>query len=82
MLDTPCGSRPYAAPELIAQRRYWFGLNFDFFKYFFKIRAQPIDLWSSGVVLVTLLVGELPWESPEYACDEFRSDQAHRQGNF
>ena len=28
-------------------------------------RGEQSDLWSCGVVLVTMLAGELPWESPE-----------------
>lgn len=37
-----CGSAPYAAPELALGTAY---------------RAEPIDVWSAGVVLFTLLVG-------------------------
>lgn len=37
-----CGSAPYAAPELALGTPY---------------RAQPIDVWSAGIVLFTLLVG-------------------------
>jgi hypothetical protein len=37
-----CGSAPYAAPELALGVPY---------------RAQPIDVWSAGIVLFTILVG-------------------------
>lgn len=40
-LNEVCGSLPYLAPE-IATRRY---------------SGEPIDVWSAGVVLFTLLVG-------------------------
>ena len=46
-LNTACGSPCYAAPELIK------GLEYV---------GQKADLWSSGVVLFTLLCGHLPFE--------------------
>lgn len=46
-LSTACGSPCYAAPELIK------GLEYV---------GQKADLWSSGVVLFTLLCGHLPFE--------------------
>lgn len=41
-LNDACGSPPYAAPELAYRQPY---------------TAEPIDVWSAGVVLFTLLVG-------------------------
>lgn len=41
-LNDACGSPPYAAPELAWREPY---------------KAEPIDVWSAGVVLFTLLVG-------------------------
>uniref|UniRef100_A0A1I7X0N4 non-specific serine/threonine protein kinase n=1 Tax=Heterorhabditis bacteriophora TaxID=37862 RepID=A0A1I7X0N4_HETBA len=29
----------------------------------FNYRAEPADIWSSGIVLVAMLAGELPWDS-------------------
>lgn len=43
-LSETCGSFPYIAPE-IGTRRY---------------KGEPIDVWSAGVVLFTLLVGSEP----------------------
>ncbi|KAL8598034.1 hypothetical protein ACOMHN_062632 [Nucella lapillus] len=45
-LDRFCGSVPYLAPEVMASKPY---------------RAEPADIWSSGLVLVAMLGGELPW---------------------
>ena len=34
-------------------------------------RAEMADIWSAGIVLVTMLAGELPWEKPCLECREF-----------
>ncbi|VDM63025.1 unnamed protein product [Angiostrongylus costaricensis] len=47
MLNAACGTMPYASPQVIK------GLY----------KAEPVDIWSSGVVLVAMLAGELPWDS-------------------
>ena len=47
MMKTSCGSLCYAAPEMIKQETYC-GLK--------------VDIWSSGVVLYTMLCGCLPFE--------------------
>ncbi|KAK6027348.1 kinase domain protein [Ostertagia ostertagi] len=49
MLNATCGTLPYASPQVIK------GLY----------KAEPVDIWSSGVVLVAMLAGELPWDSAE-----------------
>jgi len=41
-LDTCCGTLPYLAPEVIQKKPY---------------KAEPIDVWSIGIVLVALLAG-------------------------
>ena len=48
-LKTACGSPCYAAPEMIAGKRY-LGLN--------------VDIWSCGVILFAMVCGYLPFEDP------------------
>lgn len=47
MLSEDCGSKPYAAPEVCTGNDY---------------RGPPVDIWSAGVVLMTMLVGEHSWK--------------------
>jgi 5'-AMP-activated protein kinase catalytic alpha subunit len=49
-LKTACGSPCYAAPEMIAGKKY--------------IGTQ-VDSWSCGVILFALLCGFLPFEDPD-----------------
>ncbi|KAH9514844.1 Serine/threonine-protein kinase Chk1 [Bulinus truncatus] len=44
-----CGTKPYTAPEVLKGTPY---------------RAEPADVWSCAIILVTLLAGELPWDVP------------------
>lgn len=50
LLKTACGSPCYAAPEMIAGKRY---------------RGVKSDIWSSGVVLYAMVCGFLPFEDPK-----------------
>lgn len=50
LLKTACGSPCYAAPEMIAGKKY-VGLK--------------SDIWSSGVVLYAMVCGFLPFEDPK-----------------
>jgi len=48
LLNTACGSPCYAAPEMIAGKRY---------------HGSTVDIWSCGVVLFAMLCGYLPFEN-------------------
>ena len=49
---------PYVAPEVLCKSEY---------------KAQPTDVWSTGIVLVAMLAGELPWDKPILECADFVS---------
>jgi len=49
-LKTACGSPCYAAPEMIANKKY---------------DGLEVDIWSAGVILFALLCGFLPFEDPD-----------------
>lgn len=57
LLAKRCGTLPYVAPEVLIK----------------EYKAEPADIWSCGVILVTLLAGELPWDKPAYTCKEYRA---------
>jgi 5'-AMP-activated protein kinase catalytic alpha subunit len=48
-LKTACGSPCYAAPEMIAGKRY---------------ECVGVDVWSCGIILYAMLCGFLPFEDP------------------
>ena len=50
LLKTACGSPCYAAPEMIAGKKY---------------KGVKSDIWSSGVVLYAMVCGFLPFEDPK-----------------
>ncbi|GAA5836517.1 hypothetical protein JCM9279_000413 [Rhodotorula babjevae] len=56
LLKDRCGSPPYAAPELARPQPY---------------AAEPIDVWSAGVLLFALLFGNTPWDEPTPNSPEF-----------
>jgi 5'-AMP-activated protein kinase catalytic alpha subunit len=49
LLQTACGSPCYAAPEMIAGKKY---------------EGIKVDIWSSGVILFAMVCGYLPFEDP------------------
>jgi serine/threonine-protein kinase Chk1 len=65
---TLCGSPPYIAPEVISctkgsdTRRAAKGSGYA---------ADMVDIWSCGVILFVLLVGNTPWDEPTAASWEF-----------
>ncbi len=64
---TMCGSPPYIAPEVITccpkgSRKAVKGTGYS---------ANLVDIWSCGVVLFVLLVGNTPWDEPTSASWEF-----------
>ncbi|KMY90543.1 uncharacterized protein Dsimw501_GD24070, isoform C [Drosophila simulans] len=64
LLDKRCGTLPYVAPEVL-QKAY---------------HAQPADLWSCGVILVTMLAGERSYDLVDSAAAlEICSPKAKRQ---
>lgn len=50
MLTTRCGSESFAAPEIIMSKAY---------------DGRDTDSWAVGVVLFALVVGELPFDTPD-----------------
>ncbi|CRK93350.1 CLUMA_CG006891, isoform A [Clunio marinus] len=55
LLDKKCGTLPYVAPEILVK----------------PYMAQPADIWSCGIILVTMMAGELPWDQPSSGCKEY-----------
>ncbi len=47
LLKTPCGSPCYAAPEMIAGKKY---------------QGICVDIWSSGIILYAMICGYLPFD--------------------
>ncbi|XP_015371287.1 PREDICTED: serine/threonine-protein kinase grp isoform X2 [Diuraphis noxia] len=56
-LEKRCGTRPYLAPEVLSQLPY---------------QAEPSDIWSCGIILVSMLAGELPWEMPSVDDEDYK----------
>ncbi|CAI2368223.1 unnamed protein product [Moneuplotes crassus] len=50
MLKTACGSPCYAAPEMVAGKKY---------------APSCVDIWSCGIILYAMICGYLPFEDPD-----------------
>lgn len=47
LLDTVCGTTCYMAPEMLLHKKY---------------SGESVDVWSLGIILYTLIYGEMPFE--------------------
>ncbi|KAH8730162.1 kinase-like domain-containing protein [Phaeosphaeriaceae sp. PMI808] len=65
--NTVCGSPPYIAPEIVSGRRSRRADMLDV-----GYAANICDIWSCGVVLFVLLVGNTPWDEPTMRSEEFK----------
>lgn len=54
-MDKRCGTLPYVAPEVLTR----------------SYHATPADIWSCGIILITMLAGELPWDHPTLNCPDY-----------
>jgi len=50
LMDTFCGTTGYAAPEMLAGKKY---------------TGQEVDIWSLGIILFALLTGSLPFDDDD-----------------
>lgn len=68
--STMCGSPPYIAPEVLhcAKQRERRAPSSEQTKY----SADLVDIWSCGVILFVLLVGNTPWDEPTNGNWEFK----------
>ena len=65
LCTTSCGSPPYTAPEVVtcdSRQAKTSGRGYS---------ADLVDIWSCGVVLFVLLVGNTPWDEPLDSSYEF-----------
>jgi len=67
LCNTVCGSPPYIAPEIVSGRRSRRADLLDV-----GYAANICDVWSCGIVLCVLLVGNTPWDEPTLRSDEFK----------
>ena len=64
--STMCGSPPYIAPEVLQCVRQDKNTNGA------KYSPDLVDIWSCGVILFVLLVGNTPWDEPTSGSWEFQ----------
>jgi serine/threonine-protein kinase CHEK1 len=61
---TSCGSPPYTAPEVVKCNALTAKQGLGYY-------GDQVDIWSCGVVLFVLLVGNTPWDEPTDNSYEF-----------
>lgn len=71
---TSCGSPPYTAPEVLIEGGPAMG------KMKVGYQADLVDIWSCGIVLFVLLVGNTPWDEPLERSFEFSEYAKLRDG--
>ncbi|KAK7754986.1 Chk1 protein kinase [Diatrype stigma] len=70
---TMCGSPPYIAPEVLACGRAASAAGADKkVAEAQKYSADLVDIWSCGVILFVLLVGNTPWDEPTKTSWEYQ----------
>jgi serine/threonine-protein kinase Chk1 len=67
LCNTVCGSPPYIAPEVVAGKRV---KRADILESGYA--PNVADIWSCGIVLFVLLVGNTPWDEPTMKSYEFK----------
>ncbi|OJD33579.1 serine threonine-protein kinase chk1 [Diplodia corticola] len=66
LCNSVCGSPPYIAPEIVAGKK---SKAIDVLDKGYE--PNIADIWSCGIVLFVLLVGNTPWDEPTRASYEF-----------
>lgn len=59
ILFEQCGTPIYIAPEIVREHGY---------------QGAPVDVWSSGVCLWALLIGNVPFKSPQENNNNYELD--------
>lgn len=63
-MNTSCGSPCYASPEMVSGKKYL---------------AEPVDVWTLGVVFYFMIVGNLPFEDANNSTNEIYNKIIHNK---